>query len=75
MENFIMFAIGIYIFNINHLVFKFVRTGLYGVMTIDLIKNLKVFNLENLLLTLTGFIILNSPKIIKFYFRRKFYYR
>lgn len=75
MENFIMLVIGISMFNIDHWSFKFVRSGLYGLMTIDLIKNLKVFNLGNVLLILTGFIILSSPKIIKFYFRRKFYYR
>ncbi|EDT71766.1 hypothetical protein [Clostridium perfringens] len=75
MENFIMFAIGIYMFNIDHWVFRFVRTGLYGLITIDLIRNLKAFNLENVLLIFTGVIMLNSPKIIKFYFRRKFYYR
>ena len=74
MENFIMLVIGIYIFNLDHWPFKFVRTGLYGLMAIDLIKNLKVFNLENVLLMLTGFIILSSPRIIKFYFRRKVYY-
>ncbi|EGT0001126.1 hypothetical protein I9Y31_003472 [Clostridium perfringens] len=75
MENFIMFAIGIYMFNIDHWVFRFIRTGLYGVITMDLIRNLKAFNLENILLIFTGVIMLNSPKIIKFYFRRKFYYR
>ncbi|BDU83877.1 hypothetical protein SNUCP2_36420 (plasmid) [Clostridium perfringens A] len=75
MENFIMLVIGICMFNIDHWSFRFVRTGLYGLMTIDLIKNLKVFNLENVLLIITGFIILSSPKIIKFYFRRKLYYR
>lgn len=75
MENFIILVIGIYMFNIDHWSFKFVRTGLYWLMTINLVKNLKVFSLGNILLILTGFIILSSPKIIKFYFRRKFYYR
>ncbi|WP_447412754.1 hypothetical protein [Clostridium perfringens] len=53
MENFIMFAIGIYMFNIDHWVLRFVRTGLYGLITIDLIRNLKAFNLENVLLIFT----------------------
>ena len=70
-----MFAIGIYMFNIDHWVFRFVRTGLYVVITMDLIRNLKDFNLEKILLIFTGVIMLNSPKIIKFYFRRKFYCR
>lgn len=70
-----MLFIGICMFNINHWSFKFVRTGLYGLMTIDLIKNLKVFNIVNVLMILTGFFILNLPNVVKHYFRKKFYCR
>ena len=69
-----MFLIWIYIFNLDHWASKFVRTGIYGLMLADLIRNLREFNLVNILMILTGIFILNIPNIIKFYFRKKFYY-
>ncbi|MDK0554470.1 hypothetical protein ACSW8Q_17220 (plasmid) [Clostridium perfringens] len=75
MEKFAMFVIGIYILNLDHWTSKFVRNGIYGLMLIDLIRNLREFNLVNILMIFTGIFILNLPNIIKFYFRKKFYYR
>lgn len=75
MDKFIMFVIGMYIFNLNHWAFKFVRTGVYGLMLVDLIKNLKVFNIVNVLMILTGFFILNLPNVVKHYFIKNFYCR
>lgn len=69
-----MLAIGLYILNLNYWVFKLIKLGIYGLLSIDLLNNLKYFNLENVFIILLAFIILEAPNIIKLYFRRKFYY-
>lgn len=75
MGKLIMVAIGVYIFNLEHWIFKFIRIGVYGLLSIDLLKNFKAFNLYNIFIIIIAFIMLASPHILKYFFKRKVYCR